>query len=353
MIQIHYTIGEVMSSLAMIESPSRTAIVGSKPPPYTDTEPDAPLEKEPLMVAEDADVEVTVIDHKPITAKIRTTIHHLHRVGGFRARWRGVGISAIYHFLHGMAANVLAAFFGFGLIGEALCYVLVSLGLARVHMAWTHAMIGQPSSKSWLRRMPARKDCRRILLPTLVYALAQQATIILPIGVAFFMGVTPPQLHGIKDTMHHGCPKQMASIALRMLAVPLTYAIVGLAVLLPASVTLTRIEATLLPEGEEAIVSFDKEAIVGDIDVVAKGGSRALFVQAWRSFDRSARLRLIKLYAKMVMAQVFTAFLAMHLMVAEMYVIGGERLALFARSAAAQLKLAAIEGQKAAREGAN
>lgn len=347
MTQIHYTIGEVMSSLAMIESPSRTAIIDAKPPPYTDSEPDAPLEKEPLMVAEDADVEVTVIEHKPITAKIRTTIQHLHRVGGFRARWSGVGIYAIYHFAHGMLSNILGAFLGFGIFGQVLVYVFVSLGLARIHMSWTHAMIGQPSSTSRLRRMPARKECRRLLLPTLVYALAQQATIILPVGVAFAMGVAPPQLHHMKETMHHGCPKQMAAVALRMLAVPLTYAVVSLAVLLPASVTLTRIEATLLPEGEETIVSFDKEAIVGDIDVSAKGGARALFVQAWRSFDRSARLRLIKLYIKMAMAQFAVMFIAAHVMLAEMYVIGGERLGLFMKSAAAQLKLAAIEAHKA------
>ena len=341
-----------MSSLAMIESPSRTAIIDSKPPPYSDAQPDAPLEKEPLLAttaAQDTDVEITVVEHKPITSSIRTTIGHLHRVGGFRARWRGVGISALYHVLHGALVNLLGNLFGYSLIGEAFCFVLVSLGLARIHMAWTHAMIGQPSSKSYLRRMPARKDCRRILLPALVYALAQQATIILPLGVALLLGVTPPPLFQKEDPNRHfhPCPKQMAIMALRVLAVPATYAIVGLAVLLPASVTLTRIEATLLPEGEEAIVPFDKEAIIGDIDVTAKGHARALFVQAWRSFDRSARLRLIKLYVKMFFAQLLVIFVAVHLMVAEMYVIGGERLGLFFKSAAAQLKLKAIEAHQA------
>jgi hypothetical protein len=337
-----------MSSLAMIESPSRTAIIESKPPPYADVEPDAPLEKEPLMVDVEAegDVEITVIDHKPITAKITTTIGHLQRVGGWTARWRGLGLAFLYHFLHGTATNFLAAFLGLGIIGEALCFIFVSLGLARLHMAWTHKMIAYPSSKSWYRRLPARKECKALLLPALVYAAAQQATMILPVAVAFALGVAQPHGSHFKDAMHHEDCSKIVSLGLRILAILATYIFVGLAVLLPASVTLTRIEATLLPEGEEAIVPFDKAAIVGDIDLTVRGGCRALFVQAWRSFDRASRWRLIKLYAKMVLAQVTIAFIALHLIVAELYVIGGERLALFIKSAAAQLKLAAIEAQE-------
>lgn len=347
---IDYTIGQVMASLAMIESPTRTAIIESKPPAYSE-EPDAPLEKEPLMVAEpDADVEVTVIEHKPITAKIRTTIGHLNRIGGFRARWRGLGLSILYHFVHGMIGNLLAAFIGFGLIGEALVYVFVSVGLARLHMAWTHAMISYPSSKSWFRRVPARKDCKALLLPAFVYAAAQQATIILPIGVALAVGLPRPQDAHDKAAMQGNC-NEMAIMALKFLAVPVTYLLVALAVLLPASVTLTRIEAALLPEGEETIVNFDKAAMMGEIDVNVRGGCRALFVQAWRSFDRSSRGRILKLYAKMILAQVTVIFVAVHLMVAELYVIGGERIAIFMKSAAAQLKLMAIQAHEAQAEG--
>lgn len=337
-----------MSSLAMIETPSRTAIIESKPPPYADVDPDAPLEKQALMAEVDADtdVEVTVIDHKPITAKITTTIGHLQRVGGWTARWRGLGLAIVYHFLHAIFTNFTSALLGFGIFGEAFCYILASLGLARLHMAWTHKMISHPSSKSWYRRLPARKECKTLLLPTLVYAAAQQATMVLPIAVAFALGVVQPHGSQFKDAMHHeGCSK-MVRLGLSVLAVPATYIFVGLAVLLPASVTLTRIEATLLPEGEEAIVSFDKAAIVGDVDVTVRGGCRALFVQAWRSFDKASRWRLVKLYAKMVLAQVTVAFVAVHLVVAEIYVIGGERIAVVFKSAAAQLQLAAIEANE-------
>ncbi|KAK3114496.1 hypothetical protein LTR53_007137 [Teratosphaeriaceae sp. CCFEE 6253] len=345
---IRYTIGDVMASLAMIESPSATAIIEPKSAPYADDAPPAysDSEKETLIPAEadaDADVEITVINHKPITSKITTTIGHLHRVGGFRARWRGLGLSLLYHGLHGATSNLLAGAMGFGIMGHFISYTLVSLGLARIHMVWTHSMIAHPSAKPFWRRIVPRKQCKAILLPSLVFAVAQQATFMLPIAVAFALGL--PEInheHVVASTQHENCSKMML-LGLRVLAVPATALFVALAVLLPASVTLTRIEAMLLPEDEQTIVPFDKAAIAGDLDLTVRGSSKALFVQAWRSFDRSARLRLIKLYAKMVLAQFTIAVVGIHLAIAELYIIGGERLAIFVQSGVAQLKLVAID----------
>ncbi|KAK4543171.1 hypothetical protein LTR36_005720 [Oleoguttula mirabilis] len=354
---IRYTIGEVMASLAMIESPSSTAIIEPKgaPPPYADG-PDAPLnEKEPLMPAEadaDADVEITVINHKHITSKVVNTIGLLHRIGGFRARWRGLGLSVLYHMLHAGATNLLASFLGFSIFGNAVIYIFVSIGLARLHMLWTHSMIAHPSEKSIFRRFVPRKQCKALLLPSLVFATAQQATFLLPLSVAFALKLDNIDHGEMMHAAHNqDCAKIMLT-GLRFLAVPATALFVALAVLLPAAVTLTRIEATLLPEDEQTIVPFDRAAIMGDIDTTSRGGCRALFVQAWRSFDRSARLRLVKVYVKMVFAQITIVFIAAHLMVAELYLIGGERLAIFAKSAIAQVKLMAIEAHKQAEQGA-
>ncbi len=221
---INYTVGHVMATLAMIESPSATAVIESvPPPPYTDK-----AEKEPLTATEpetETDIEVTIIDHKPITSKISTTIAHLHRVGGFRARWRGLGLSALYHLLHSMMANVIVAGFDLGLVGQALAYIFVSVGLARVHMAWTHKMISYPTTKPWYRTVPARKDCKAILLPSFVYAVAQQATIVIPVFIAIAMEYGAPLNSEVRDAMHHrhagehDCGK-IAAIALRILIIP-------------------------------------------------------------------------------------------------------------------------------------
>lgn len=352
MASVRYTIGDVMASLAMIESPKSTAVIEPKLPAYSEVDPDfisdASLEKEPLVPTEDTDVEITVVNHKPITAKITTTIGHLQRVGGFRARWRGIGISILYDAIHGLITHSFAGLLGLGLLGNAFIYILVSVGLARLHMLWTHSMIAYPSSRPWYQRFVPRKNCKPVLLPSLVYAAAQQATVLIPMALAFSFDLHHVS-HGnvIKNATHKNCGMMML-MGLKFLAVPASAIFIGFAVLLPAAVTLTRVESLLLPEDEETIVNFDRAAVLGDIDLSARGGSRALFVHAWRSFDRSARWRLIKIYAKMVLIQFTVAIIAIHLAIAEIYIIGGERLGVFLKSAAAQLQLMAIEAKKKA-----
>lgn len=335
-----------MASLTMIESQTSTAIIEDKPPAYAD-EPDAPLEKESLLPAEaEADVEVTLIRNTPITANITTTIEHLQRVGGFRARWRGLGVSMVYHFLHATISNFLSALLGLGIFGHALVYIFTSVSLARLHLVWTHAMIAQPSAKPFWRRIVPRKQAKAILLPAFVFAAAQQATCILPVAVAFMVGLPDVQKeHVVQAAQHKDCA-MIGLLSLRFLAVPATGLFVAFMILLPATVTLTRIEALLLPENEDTIVPFDRQAIVGGIDMTARGSSKQLFVNAWRSFDRTSRWRLIKLYVKMVFIQIAVIFTAVHLMAAELYVIGGERLGVLAKSAVAQMQLIAIEAHK-------
>jgi hypothetical protein len=152
----------------MIESPASTAIIESAPPAYAD-EPDSPLEKKgdmmPSEAMADQDIEITVIQHKPITASIKASVRHLHTVGGFFGRFRGAGVGAVYHMLHGLMTNFLAGVLGLGIFGHALMHIVSSLGLARIHMAWTHSMIAAPG-QSWFRSMVPRKQCKALLLPT-------------------------------------------------------------------------------------------------------------------------------------------------------------------------------------------
>ncbi|OQO06583.1 hypothetical protein B0A48_08367 [Cryoendolithus antarcticus] len=335
MASVRYTLGNVMASLAMIESPSTTAIIESSPPAYKEevSEKEAPLDA-------DRDVEIMVIQNKPITAKISTTIGHLQRTGGFAARWRGLGFAIFYHALHGLTANTLAGLLGLGVFGHAFTYIFASLSLARVHMAWTHKMITTPSTMAWNKRFIPRKQCKAILLPTLVFSVAQQVTVILPIAVAFALGI-PQKLHNahVAGKMPMMCPADMLKLA----AVPATALFVAITILLPAAVTLTRIEAALLPNDQETIVPFDRSSVIGELDMSARGSAKKVFVQAWRSFDRAARLRLIKLYAKLVFVQVTIAGVGMVAMATEVAMIGGDRLALFVKSGGAQLQLAIAE----------
>ncbi|KAJ7309134.1 hypothetical protein DFH08DRAFT_1088310 [Mycena albidolilacea] len=332
---IRYTLGDVVASLAMIESPSTTAaIVEHKLPAYADEEPLIPTEA-------DVDVEITV-NRKPITASLCKTMRHLRSVGGFFARWRGLGISILYSIAYGLVSSILSGFLG--ALGHSVVSVLASLLLVRLHMLWTHTMIAHPPTKPLLQRIVPRAQCKPLILPTFVYAAAQQATFLVPLGVAYLLDLPSAPDAALRAAQKNDCAA-LASLALRILAVPLTAALIALFVLLPASATLTRIEAALLPADMQSIVAFDRAALVGNIDLTVRGSSRALFVAAWRSFDCAARVRMLKLYAKMVGAQIAVALVGMQIMAAEIYLIGGERLTVLFTSARAQLELMAIENQ--------
>jgi hypothetical protein len=98
-------------------------------------------------------------------------------------------------------------------------------------------------------------------------------------------------------------------MALRILTVPATAALLAFFGLLPASAVLTHIEAALLPADVQPIVPLDTS-------FAAPG-----------SFDRAARLRVLKVYAKMVF-MLFPVALAGITVLRLAAVIGRERLAL-------------------------
>ncbi|KAJ7260665.1 hypothetical protein C8J57DRAFT_1720019 [Mycena rebaudengoi] len=244
-----------------------------------------------------------------------------------------------------LSSTLGALIFGFNLFSHVVVSMATSLLLARVHMLWTHSMIAHPSTKSFLHRLVPRAQCAPLLLPTLVLAAAQHATFLVPLGVAHLLNLFNMPEHAL-HAFQRDDPAALTFMALRVLAVPVTAALIALFVLLPASATLTRIEAALLPADTPPIVPFDRADLVGTIDLTARGSSRALFAAAWRSFDGAARVRLLKLYAKMVGAQIAVALVGIQIMAVEVYIIGGERLSIFTTSALAQLELMAIAAQQ-------
>jgi hypothetical protein len=72
-----------------------------------------------------------------------------------------------------------------------------------------------------------------------------------------------------------------------MLAVPTTAALLAFFIFLPASATLTHVEAVLLPMDMQLIVPFDTPFAAPRLL------SHMLFTAAWRSFNRPACLRVL------------------------------------------------------------
>lgn len=323
----------------MIEQPKTTIIEGAR---YSiDESPDAPLEKAEKVRL--IDEEVIVIKEDPITSNIRKTIRHLHSIGGFAARWRGLSISVFYHMAHAFVANLISAFVFGGLLFGMPAYIISSLLLARIHMTWTHIMISKPSQKPWYKRIGTEKKIWKVLLlPSFVFAASQQLTVALPTALFFVLGLHRSEDFALSNDLSTA---DRWTLGLKFASIPITALAVALLILLPASVTLTRIEASLLPEEEETVVNFDRTlngAVSASITLGGTSPGKSLFIEAWRSFDRAARIRVIKLYAKLLLIQFVVAIVGMQLMIGEIFILGRERLVTIAQAGSAQLQLAAM-----------
>lgn len=287
----------VVATLAQVETTTADFVPLATPGKDTDEDDNAgPNLRGP-------DPEVIYIQKRAITSSIRGTIRHIHSVGGFTARWRGIAAalctavahSIIFQILLNLLSLLLPTFLA-SIIGGVATTVI----LARWYMAWTHIVISDPVSTVWYRRIPTFRTWRNIWAPTAINALAAQIAFLAPLAMFAALGLADP--HKARDTS----PLSALWKLFLILAVAL---LVYIAVVLPSEVALTRCQASMLPEEAESIVPFDR-SFGGKVTPAIVGGTGMLsFLDAWRSFDRPARLRLVKLYAK-----IFAIDVALHLL---------------------------------------
>ncbi|KAH0384395.1 hypothetical protein KCU92_g4496, partial [Aureobasidium melanogenum] len=310
---IRYTLGGVVASLAMIED-RQTTLVETRTLAVDEKEdPDAPLDKARLI-----DEEVMVIHQTPLTSSIRNTLKHLTSIGGFRARWRGLGAALIYNLVHSLTVSFIAmfvaAFTGLPVVGRILANIAANVLLARIHMVWTHTVISEPSSLSWSQRLAQtdRTMFRALALPTLVHSIAELATYGLPVAMFLFVGPEITSDRGNEQLLVRGASSLSAFILLNVL------------ILLPATVTRTRIEASFLPEDTKTIVPFDRtfNGATSMIALDSRAGRRSLFIEAWRSFDMASRIRLVKFFVKEAAIELFFSVSATIAIGAQVFALG-------------------------------
>jgi hypothetical protein len=314
---IEYTLKDVIATLTMVETPSAAITIS----PSTDSEdPDAPLEKEGLL---EAGPTITLVRSKPITSKIRTTLRHLTSQGGRLARWRGLTAFVFYSLTTGLAAHLLDMVVP--RIVPARLMVLSAVAailLARVHAAWTHIVISLPSTKRFYQRIPPMSTLRQLWIPAAVKASAGYAAVYVAVGYARIF-----HLHNIDANKFSGYTgMQWITLAFRIVGLFSIAIFSGLFVVLPATVTLTRIEASLLPEEEETIVPFDR-TFGGKVVPTILGGTGCIgFIEAWRTFNWEARRRLVKLYVKTFFIMLAVSILMANILLLETWAILGPKL---------------------------
>lgn len=207
-----------------------------------------------------------------VTSSIRGTIKHLRTQAGFFSAWRGLGASLAYHFATGSVAGILRGFLGTSLPATLVIGVLSILFFARFSLAVTHIVISRPQPTWWLKRVLATPwSSARQTLPAMAhFALAQWASYGL-LAIASGSG---------------------SSLPIRV-SMTLLFFVMNLFVVLPLWVVLVRVQASLLPDTQEAIVSFDRTFGKEESDALS-------FKEAARSFKCQGWQRIMKLVGKMV-----------------------------------------------------
>lgn len=339
--QVNYTYGELVATLTMIETPTATTIKVT----FEDdsTEADAPLlspeQKSEKQHLQELESELLLVKQAPITAKLRTAVRHLRSIGGPFARFRGLHIALIYHFAHGAIVTFFAqSRYNFSprhdLFRSAVS-VLATIVLCRIQMVWTHVMISNPTTKSWYRRFPSYKAAKNIIVPTAIFAIAQQVAMYVPatMFVTVSQQLQNPRAFG-------GDPETVKKIALvEMIAVVLIACSTLICIVIPAEVTLKRVQASMLPEEDETIVPFDR-TFGGRVVPEVVGGKGCIgMLDAWKTFDREGRWRLIKLYVKVFAIQIVTTVLFLMTIVGELRLIMGDDFQKMLDAAKKELKL--------------
>lgn len=277
---IEYTYGMVVTTLAAVED--------SNPDIYVridgDVDPNKPVDAvEPELAA----------PPKPVTSKLRTTIKHLRARAGPWSRFRGMSMFLTYLFARGFLLGMMP-FDMDQFIPQFIFQMVVGILLANLQLAWVHIVISEPSPKRFYQRIPGYKAWLKIA-PVVAFEHAVA-------GLAFYVPLVLTKacggLDGLNPAPEDGVPPaQTLRQALTVVALP---SLLSLIVSIPARVIFIRVAASMLPEEDESIVPFDR-SFGGKVTPAILGGSGKLSItDAWKTFDRAARIRFLKAVGKVL-----------------------------------------------------
>lgn len=313
----------------MVESPETEAYVpvGSieptEPPAYSATPAPKPangLPEDPDLDDGD-DAEVLLVRNKPFTASLRATLQHLRVRAGFWSRFRGWSMFLAWNMVCGFLISIIANIFP-NRLGVAFAAIVAETALATWHMAWVHIVISEPSEKRWYKRIPTIRTWPKIAPAVALWATTNQVVSILPMLVCGSFG----SLNRMKDPEYQPGRKDLYAVGGQgMLGFTLMILLFVL-LQIPATVTLVRVAASMLPEEDETIVPFDRTFGGKTTPAIIGGQGKIGLVEAWRSFPWASRMRLLKLMLKVVLIFMACWLLVTIVLVAEAHILFGDSL---------------------------
>jgi tetrahydromethanopterin S-methyltransferase subunit F len=171
----------------MVETPETTAYVPVNSIDPLDGAPPA-YDATPNPDDEDGtDPEVLLVQNKPVTSSLRATILHLRQRAGYWSRFRGLSLYLVWNIMAGFIMGMLLPITRNRLL-QGLVVIAVQVLFSRYIMTWVHIVISEPSSKSWLRRVPHIKTWPKMAPAVLLWAVCSQITSILPMLICGSFG---------------------------------------------------------------------------------------------------------------------------------------------------------------------
>ena len=305
----------------MVETPTATAFtIDAAESDETDV-PLLPADQKSSKKSAAIEPELFLVKQKPITAKIRTTINHLRKEAGFLSRFRGLQVAILIDFLHQLVVKIFVGASPPSMWAEPIVAIITTVALCRLEMAWTHIVISAPSDKRWFRRIPSVKSGKNVIIPTAIYAIAEQIALYMPVMLYLAFG-----LDKYHNAPYYGeMDKATRAMVLKQyFLVAISGLLMALLIVFPASVSLTRVQASMLPEENESIVPFDR-TFGGKVKPEILGGNGSVgMLDAWKTFGWAARIRLVKLCVKVALIQVATTVVFAMVIFGEMRLIFGE-----------------------------
>jgi hypothetical protein len=271
------------------------------------------------------DPEVLLLKKGPITSSLRGTVNHLRAKAGWTSRFRGFTIFLVWAMCRGFVGGFITRIPGLrNTFGAMIAHVLAEICLSTFHLTWIWIVISDPSPLPWYKRLPPfRSSFPRIAPAVAVQAVAIQIATTLPVLLCGAWG--PFRRFGDdysvpveKGDLAHAFGQSILLIA-TMLALILLLSI-------PATVTLTRVAASMLPDSDETIVPFDR-SFGGKVTPAILGGQGKIgMLEAWRSFGWYQRRNLLRVVTKAFLI-IFGLWMFFGLLlVGEVHFIGGESL---------------------------
>jgi hypothetical protein len=278
----------VVAVLVIVEKVPTTFVVGEA--------------DEPLLAAETPDP-----TSKPITSGIRKTLKHLRAKAGILSAFRGLGYCIIYYFCEGFFIGLFIGLFRslprpVWVFADILVPVPVALLVWALNNAWVHKVISKPAQKNWIARVNEQKRTRPVMGAISLWALCRSISAFVTQLLANIFVLS--KFTVVDDKVQFDPDASPRNTALEAFGIYALDLLLLLLLVVPASIILVRVQASLLPDTDEVIVPFDK-TFGGKVDLDSEDGDNQLAIlDAWRSFGWAGILRLLKTYVKYFFLQV-------------------------------------------------